>query len=130
MTEAAKKFVFDHEKAEQTIKNYGKVQVNPEQEEMIQQLSEILHEHIGLYQNMLRSFIFISISVWQKENHTFLEEIASADPKTRLEAILKLAENLKKLLRGLLKQPRQEDDLDKAINAGLIIYKEKWMHRD
>lgn len=124
------KLEFDKEKMQKAIQGYSRVDITEEQEEMVDMFAEILHDSVGLWKNMLRSFIYISISLWQKENQAFAKDFASADPKTRLENMLQVAEKLRTLLRGVLKKSGQEEQLDQAINQGLGVYQQKWMYRE
>ncbi|MCH8908468.1 MAG: hypothetical protein IH840_15380 [Candidatus Heimdallarchaeota archaeon] len=124
------KLEFDEEKMKKAIQGYSRVDITEEQEEMIDMFAEILHDSVGLWKNMLRSFIYISISLWQKEKQAFAKDFASADPKIRLENILQAAEKLRTLLRGVLKKSGQEERLDQAINQGLSVYQQKWMYRE
>lgn len=123
------KFDFDEKKVEQKIIDYRRTVMEVEQTEIANDLSRILAKYIDIFHNTLRSFISLSISLWQTSEQRLLKEVNDESPEVRYLTVVEISGYLKKLLTGLLRNKEQTYDLENAINKALKYYKDTWAER-
>ena len=123
------KFDFDEKKVEQKIIDYRRTVMEVEQTEIANDMSRILAKYIDIFHNTLRSFISLSISLWQTSEQRLLKEVNDESPEVRYQTVVEISGYLKKLLTGLLRNKEQTYDLENAINKALKYYKDTWAER-
>ena len=129
MSVKPKKFDFDEEKVEQTLIDYRRTMMEEEQTEIANDMAKFLAQYIDIFQNTLRSFISLSISLWQTTEKKFLKEINDESPEVRYQTIVDICGYFTKLLTGLLKSKGQTADLENAIDLALKYYKDTYSNR-
>lgn len=123
------KFDFDENKVKQTIIDYRRTVMEDEQTEIANDMSRFLAKYIDIFENTLRSFLSLSISLWQTSEKKQLKEINDESPEIRYQTVVEISRYLTKLLTGLLKSKGQTTDLENAIDMALKHYKDTWADR-
>ena len=129
MSAKPQKFDFDEDKVERTLIDYRRTMMEEEQTEIANDMGRFLAQYIDIFENTLRSFISLSISLWQTSEKKFLKEVNDESPEVRYQTIVEICDYFKKLLTGLLKSKGQAGDLENAIDLALKYYKDKWSDR-
>jgi uncharacterized protein YaaR (DUF327 family) len=129
MSVQPQKFDFDETKIEEKLVDFRRVVMTDEQREIADEISKFLAKYIDIFHNILRSFVSLSISLWQTAEKKLLKDINNQSPEIRYQTVEEISVYLKTLLAGLLKNKGQTADLELAINGALELYKDTWADR-
>lgn len=121
--------IFTTNSLEAAKNDYNKVQLEPEQNLILNDLAEILASEIEVDILPLKGFMLRGIRQWQAEHDIKIAELIQSDPAVRRQHIRNMFDNLKKIMHKGLKNKLDETKLDKAIDSAFETYSQKYSER-
>lgn len=102
---------FNKEALKNTEQAYEKVKFTPEQSKLIQELSNFLYEIIKISELALKGTTWKALREWLIKNKKTIAEIADMPIEKRLNAIKEIFCIGNRILKGMLKQPKDKNGI-------------------
>ncbi len=115
------KLSFNQNIIEEVEKDFQQMVLPAAQRTMVAQAAQVYTKYLPISELAMKGFISLSIKVYQIKNQVDMEKYLEFTPIDQRKAIDGIAIILKTNLSRLLRKPKQQPILDKAINEAVSL---------
>ncbi|UCE14587.1 MAG: hypothetical protein JSV04_05255 [Candidatus Heimdallarchaeota archaeon] len=120
---------FDLKAIKAAEEEYQTVDPQEEQKRIIDQLAEIVSQHISISELAIKGMILLGIRKWQLEQSRLITDLVEMDPKDRILEVNRMIDNTQGFLIEAIVDREQEKEFDESIKKVKRVYKEKFAFR-
>jgi len=121
--------LFDEEQIQKAKEDFQRVKYDTAQQQFVEDSAQILSEALNINLLAVKGFILRAVKKWQNDYQTSVSELATRPPSDRLAAINDIIKKFKESLIRILKDPKEEDQLNNAIKIAMTTYLKKYAGR-
>lgn len=129
MSVAPRQFALDETKVKEKMIDFDRTTMEDEQNEIANEMSRFLSNHIGISHNVIRMFISLAISMWQGKEKKLLKDINDQSPDIRFQHVKAISIHFENLIIPILQNKVEGPDFKKALEGTLKLYKDTWANR-
>lgn len=122
-------FRFNTEKTKELESPVEEVTLDPSQEKLVRELTEIIGPALGLDPIPCHGLWLRALKNWQVANKRKAATVTKSSPKERAKVAIEVRDQFVLLARELLRSPEQRVALSNAIEDAFALYMQKYNKR-